>query len=116
MNVEWHGSQCSGLHNQPIATRHCPSTHLVSTVLSSGRGELSDKLADQSTGSPELTARVEKGRDLSWDSTVSGRSTDDDTVDLFQVVGGDDGVLRVERLSSVHLAEDFLRERLLAET
>lgn len=78
----------------------------------SGRRE-TYKLADQGAGRPKTAARVEERGQLSGRSAVSRGRTEDDTVNLAQVVRGQDGVLGVERAAAVHLGEDLLREGLL---
>ena len=45
---------------------------------------------------------------------VPGRSADDDSVDILEVVRSDDGVLGVERFPSIHLGQHLSGESLLA--
>lgn len=113
----------------------------VSTVLTSGRSEHGDlvdefytpqwgthEFTDQTSGSPETTALVKEGRNLSGNSTVTiDRSADakgveyipswatkDQTVDGFEIVGSENGVFGLQRTTGMHLGQDFLREGLLA--
>ena len=109
---KWSSKWSSISLSDPICSLQ--NTHLLSTVLSGSRGEHGDKLAVEGSAGPELSAGIEEGRDLGGDSSVSGRSADNQTVDLLEVVGGDDGVLGLEGRSGVHLGEDLLGKGLLA--
>ena len=89
------------------------SSSLLSTVLARSRGEHGDEFAVQSASGPEAAAPIKEGRDLRGDAAVTGRSAQNETVDLLQGVGGEEGVLGLEGAAGVHLGEDRLGEGLL---
>lgn len=104
------------------------STHLLTRVLTGSGSEHGHKLADEGTASPELTSLVEEGSDLGRNTTVPcrrvalvkhlpyihvpwsnlpGRSTEDETIKLLEVVRGDDRILGLERRTGMHLLQNL---------
>lgn len=53
-------------------------------------------LADESAGSPETASLVKELRDLSGNTSVSGRSGENETVALLEGIGSEERVGRVQ--------------------
>lgn len=89
----------------------------LATVLGRGRGEGRGELAGEGARGPELASGVEEGRDLGGETTETGGGTEEEAVKLLELLGlgegVDDGVLGLERATSVHLLEDLGGEGLL---
>lgn len=85
-------------------------SRLLTTTLSTGRHEETGVLAPEATSGPNATGLVPEGLPLSREVTVTGRDTEQNSVEGEEVRGLNNGIASLGR--SMHLGQNFLVEGL----
>jgi len=83
---------------------------LLPTTRTTSGDEHASVLSVQLSTLPEAASGIPEGLPLSWHVTVAGGDTDDEAIELSDIVGGEDGVTGFRR--RIHLGQDLLRESL----
>lgn len=86
------------------------SSGLLTTTLGTGGDEETGVLAPVATRAPDATGLVPEGLPLSREVTVTGRDTEQNSVEGEEIGGLSNGVASLSR--SVHLSQNFVAEGL----